>query len=91
MPEQSPPNHPVEDFLPLSIVSLFCCLPLGIIALIFTIRTQSANNYGDRVKAEKNSKTAFTLGITSIILGLIAMFFTAALRLFMISELSKRP
>ncbi|XP_053463526.1 transmembrane protein 233-like isoform X2 [Nycticebus coucang] len=71
-------DPPVEDFLPLSIVSIFCCFPFGIIALVFSIKTRDANNYGDRVRAEKNSNMALAMGVTSIILGLLFIFFTSS-------------
>nr|XP_012630690.1 transmembrane protein 233-like isoform X2 [Microcebus murinus] len=76
-----PVDPPVEDFLPLSIVSLLCCFPFGILALIFSIRTQDGNTCGDRTRAERNSSMALAMGMASVVLGLLFIFFTSSIQL----------
>ncbi|KAM3830310.1 proline rich transmembrane protein 1B-like [Vipera latastei] len=79
-------NEP--DYLGYSIFTLLCCcLPLGIAALIYSIRTQGANQQGDVASARKYSRlalildhTALGLGIAWIILTIILLivFYTVA-------------
>nr|XP_058135232.1 transmembrane protein 233-like [Dasypus novemcinctus] len=80
MSVELPVESPTKDFLPLSIVSVLCCFPFGILALIFSIRTRDANSCGDRIRAERNANMALAMGITSVILGLLFMFFTSLFR-----------
>lgn len=69
----------VPDYLGYSIFTLLCCcLPLGIVALVFSIKTQNDNQRGDITSARKNSRlalifdhTALGVGISCIVLGTI--------------------
>ncbi|XP_072250839.1 uncharacterized protein [Leuresthes tenuis] len=71
---QGPLQHPVNDYLGYSIFTMICCcLPLGIAALIFSISAREANHTGDRMAAERNSRTARTLNHVALGLGIGAI------------------
>jgi hypothetical protein len=62
------------DYLAWSICNLIlCCLPLGIVALVFSIQSQSAANRGDMAEAERTSNTAKTCNMVATIGGGIAI------------------
>lgn len=61
-----PNNH-----LVMAIISIFICQPLGIIATIMAIMSDSAYNRGDYEEAEKKAKTAKTLSMVGLIIGLL--------------------
>lgn len=64
---QCPPSY-----LALSIISLICCcLPFGIISLIYSAQVRTVFNSGEYEKAEKYSKNALYWGIGSIVAGVI--------------------
>jgi uncharacterized membrane protein YvbJ len=54
-----------------AILSLFCCLPLGIPAVVFACQVNSKLKAGDIEGAKKAAKTAKVLMIIGIVLGLI--------------------
>nr|XP_055067136.1 uncharacterized protein LOC129448633 isoform X3 [Misgurnus anguillicaudatus] len=55
----TPQDKPLPDYLLYSIFTmLFCFLPTGIAALVFSITTQDAIKLGYRQKAEKHSRIA---------------------------------
>uniref|UniRef100_A0A3B5ATN2 Uncharacterized protein n=1 Tax=Stegastes partitus TaxID=144197 RepID=A0A3B5ATN2_9TELE len=69
-----PLANPVNDYLGYSIFTLLCCFwPLGVAALVYSISTRTANQTGDQVTAERNSRTARTLNHVAVGLG-IAFF-----------------
>nr|XP_023395589.1 potassium-transporting ATPase alpha chain 1 [Loxodonta africana] len=68
--DETPPTRPFAEYMTLSLVALFCCLPFGIAAIIYTCKTKKANKRGDEHKAERYSNLAFSLGLTAVILGL---------------------
>ena len=64
-PPQCPPSY-----LALSIISLICCcMPLGIVSLIYSAQVRTVFNSGEYDKAEKYSKYALYWGIGSIVAG----------------------
>ncbi|KAG8143346.1 hypothetical protein E2320_000581 [Naja naja] len=63
-------NEP--DYLGYSIFTLLCCcLPLGIAALVFSVKTQGANQRGDIVSAKKYSKLALIWDHLALAFGII--------------------
>ncbi|CAM2107755.1 unnamed protein product [Caretta caretta] len=62
----------VPTYLALSIFNLLCCcLPLGIAALIFSLRVENATGTGDMERASQASRTARMLNIIGIVVGVI--------------------
>ncbi|KAG7314529.1 hypothetical protein KOW79_021832 [Hemibagrus wyckioides] len=50
--------------------TLCCCLPLGIIAIVFSCRTDTANLIGDTTRANAHSSLAKKLNIASLVIGI---------------------
>ncbi|XP_039629563.1 proline-rich transmembrane protein 1-like [Polypterus senegalus] len=68
---QVPPAHPEHDYLGYSIFTMLCCcLPIGIAALIYSIKTQDANKAGNLDLARKHSRTARVLNHTALGIGI---------------------
>lgn len=64
-------QHKADDRLVVSILlMLFCCQPLGIVAVIFSAMAMSANSSGDYDTAHRQAKTARTFGAWALGLGL---------------------
>jgi hypothetical protein len=65
---------PPPNYLAWSICNLiFCCLPLGIVALVFSVQSQSAAQRGDMAEAERTANTAKTCNMIATIGGGIAI------------------
>ena len=62
---------PKSIILPI-LVTLCCCLPGGVIALVFTLQANSAGAMGNLQLAEKNAKNAQLCMIVSAVIGVIA-------------------
>ncbi|XP_008285132.1 dispanin subfamily A member 2b-like isoform X2 [Stegastes partitus] len=72
-----PLANPVNDYLCYSIFTLLCCFwPLGVAALVYSISTRTANQAGDQVMAERNSRTARTLNHVAVGLGIAFLILT---------------
>ncbi|XP_017564174.2 synapse differentiation-inducing gene protein 1-like [Pygocentrus nattereri] len=68
----APLAQPLPDYLGYSIFTLLCCcLPLGVAALVFSMKTRDANTSGNRPVAERNSRTAFILNNTALGIGIV--------------------
>src|SRR5215210_6451250 len=63
----------VPNYLVQSIISLFCCLPLGIVAVIFAAQVNNKVATGDTAGALDASKKAKMFSYISIGLGLAAI------------------
>nr|XP_055067130.1 synapse differentiation-inducing gene protein 1-like [Misgurnus anguillicaudatus] len=67
----TPQDKPLPDYLGYSIFTMiFCFLPTGIAALVYSITTRNANKLGQRQIAEKNSRTARILNHVTLGIGL---------------------
>lgn len=83
-----PPKR--RDYLiPSILVTLLCCLPFGVVAIVCSVRAGSAYDFGKYDEAERHAKHAFrwmlagaiggALGVLAYILFVFGMFFTASL------------
>jgi|GEM_PF-3811996 len=52
---------------------IFCCLPLGIVALVFSAQSQSAANRGDMAQAERTAGVAKTCNMIATIGGAVVV------------------
>ncbi len=73
--EWTPPPGPgtpgsVPNYLVLAIISLFCCLPLGIVAVIFAAQVNNKVAAGDTAGALDASKKAKMFSYIALGLGL---------------------
>ena len=65
------PQRP-NNYLALAIIStILCCLPTGIVSIIYSTKVNSAYEDGRYDEAEKASKNAKTWGLVSIALALV--------------------
>ncbi|XP_062517882.1 uncharacterized protein LOC134193109 [Corticium candelabrum] len=60
----------VKDYMVLSLITLVCCCwPIGICALLSSMRVRESLRINDRAGAEEASRTARTLNIVGIVIG----------------------
>lgn len=70
----SPPTVKENDYLGYSIFTLLCCcLPLGIVALVYSIQTRDANNAGNAVQAQRSSRMAQIFNHTALGVGIVLL------------------
>jgi|ERR1041384_468511 hypothetical protein len=63
----------VPNFLVPAIISIFCCLPLGIVAIIFAAQVNGKVAAGDIAGAQDSAKKAKMFSYISIGLGLLGI------------------
>ena len=81
-PPSTPPSAPPKNWLVESIlVTIFCCLPAGVVAIIFAAQVNSKWQEGDYEGARKSSKDAalwtkisFFVALISIVVCLLLVF-----------------
>jgi len=62
-----PKNYLIESIL----VTIFCCLPLGVVGIVFSTQVNSKFDAGDFAGAEKVSKQAKQFMMWGLILGIL--------------------
>jgi len=64
-----PKNYLVESIL----VTIFCCLPLGVVGIVFATQVNSKYDTGDYAGAEKASKQAKQFMLWGLIVAVVAL------------------
>lgn len=73
MENQSSPVKP-NNYLVLAIIcTVCCCLPAGVVSIIYAAKVNEAYARGDYELAEKSSKNAKTWGIVGISIGALGV------------------
>lgn len=72
-------DDPIRSHLAFAVISTVClCLPLGVAAIVFAVKTSALLTEGQRERALKSSKTAYTLCIVSSIAAFLGLVFAVA-------------
>lgn len=66
-----PAGPPPPNYLVMAILSIFCCTPLGIAAIIFATKVNSKWQMGDVAGAQDASKKAKLFAIIAIAIGVV--------------------
>jgi len=79
MDQHQPKNYLIESIL----VTIFCCLPFGIVGIIFASQVNSkfdAGDYEGAIETSKEAKKWVNLGLISgLVIGLFYLIFIFAL------------
>lgn len=65
--------HVPSYLIPSILVTIFCCLPLGIVAIVFAAQVNGKLAAGDIAGAQSASRAARTLVIVSVVIGLVVI------------------
>ena len=76
-----PPNHLVWAIL----TTIFCCLPAGVVSIVFAAQVNSKWNAGDQAGAQKASNNAKTWAIVSAGVGVVVGIISFVVQLSMAS------
>lgn len=70
-----PPGANIPGWLlPASIVAtLFCCLPTGIVSIVYSVQARSKSQAGDFAGASQAARNARIWLIVSVVLGIVAI------------------
>lgn len=66
-----PPTYLAEAIL----ATIFCCLPFGVVAIVYASQVDSRWNVGDYYGAQEASDNAKRWSIASLVVGLIILIF----------------
>ena len=72
-PPAGGPTTTVPNYLVMAIISALCCMPLGVVAIIFAAQVNSKVAAGDIAGATESSKKAKMFSIIALALGLVAV------------------
>lgn len=75
--QQKPKNYLVESIL----ITLCCCLPLGIVGIVFAAQVDSKWNAGDHAGAISAADNAKKFVLIGLVLGLIVNLLVVALQM----------
>lgn len=79
MNQHQPKNYLIESIL----VTIFCCLPFGIVGIVFAAQVNAkfdAGDYEGAIKTSKEAKKWMNLGLISgLVIGLFYLIFIFAL------------
>lgn len=66
----------IPNYLPWAVAStIFCCIPLGVVSIVFAVKANSAKTVGDLVTARNAAHQAKIWLIVSVVGGLLASVF----------------
>jgi len=68
---QTKPPMPTNHLALAIITTILCCLPAGIVSIVYASQVNTKYNAGDYEGAEKSSKNAKTWWIVALIVGLV--------------------
>lgn len=81
--EPTVPSRVIPNYLVWAIlVTLFCCVPSGIVSIVYSAQVNSKLAAGDIAGAERASKTARTWIIVSVSVGLVVVAIYAVAAFF---------
>lgn len=64
-------DAPKDYLIPAILVTVFCCLPIGIVAIVKSVNVRRSIENGDFATAEESSKAAKKWTIIALIVGII--------------------
>lgn len=92
-PPPMPPGGPARSYpsrmLPAILVTLFCCLPTGVAAIIFAARVGSRQAAGDYEGARSASRAAGILCLVSLAMGVVTVVVLGIMSAIMIPQFMK--
>ncbi|KAK6467889.1 proline-rich transmembrane protein 1-like [Huso huso] len=90
MEEVKERTPPAETYLLWSIINLLCCcFPLGVVAVIYSIRVENAVSVGDVSRAVEASQTAKILNIVGVVTGALALMLIFVMYAVVITRLNQ--
>ena len=69
----NPSQRPSSHLIPALITTLFCCIPAGIVAIVYSLQVESKISSGDLAGAQRASNNAKTWSFVAAGLGFVVM------------------